>query len=1007
MALDRLQSALGMVTNDVTVAAGKCNFDFTLAKNEVPKEYRLLGESLSRRRKDEGEGGKLHITARRLGALFDGVCSLTPALVRAYGTRVSEISQIIKEKSPTGAERSIFGQYLGADGTSIWAAATSSTAAIQVQLLACMLARLFDAPESISVWVEIVKDRRKEIATRFDNNEELHFSTLSAAAQAEITRDQLAEWDTSARAWLRTADAVKMKEQKQLGLILDNLGLAVNEDVRVFSSVIAVWKASLITMDNLVSGIPQAVENGAAILGLASWHIYPDMVVLGSQKSNLRMNDPTVMPGGVLTVGLQSSHTGDKGRRGIYWSLSLAHLRYYGLPVLKERELNSDTSRVGFDQFSHAVFGCLLGCWDVPQSGIPLAIELFISMEDSLRRGLVDSPNHSDDISMPLNEPHWFQMFAQTARQFHKAEKSGKDQILKLIKLGQRRSGSFLPSQQPQTLSDTRAANIYGAPSKFLGLQHPPDFIRALKTDEDRIAYLRKIALRLPGVASSDLLIRSRWQQTYSFMTAVPDRNPFTKGHTRWYPHASEHERVKAPKKTIRFKAPVQRVQTHSRKGSENKIPNSPIFPRNSRFSIVSDTSESEDDVSPSQFPQDGGLPQIEGEICQESAPGEISHDSQFFIRYNPHGRNYRYDFLMGDPALSALFIMRDAELSEVDLDEVPLSDILEALQKDSLSLDRSRPSLVTMIDESTTTPMRMLCEAKMIYMELPEATVDIGVLDQPLMETKWVKHIILSQEALGCGRAAALSCIAMFDTGRSDVDPDSLHDSFAMASGDSIYISEQLLCDPWEIMDGYKFKRVLGNIGRTGVTMLIPPASPMIRPIDPGSWKVINNGTFNSQEEDHFTRTTLHLSFTEYYRPLDFTLRGEQDIRVGLLESIISVHDAGRWVADVDILAAMSSLKLGRISGGHESCLTDNPHAHKNEIISLENWDEVLDIPRGTSVIRAWGNPLGRLALASVLIQLYNNDGARTIGLCPPKDRMCIFCLSKAEKLKDGILIY
>lgn len=143
-------------------------------------------------------------------------------------------------------------------------------------------------------------------------------------------------------------------------------------------------------MENLVSGIAQAVQDGAAVLGLASWHIYPDMVVLGSENPNMVMNDTAVTPGGVLTVGLQrpGAECGLESECGIYWSLSLAHLRYYGHPVLKHQELNSDTSRLSFGQFSQAVFGCIIGNWGFTQSHIPLAVDMILAMAGTLQRRL-------------------------------------------------------------------------------------------------------------------------------------------------------------------------------------------------------------------------------------------------------------------------------------------------------------------------------------------------------------------------------------------------------------------------------------------------------------------------------------------------------------------------------------------------------------------------------------------------------------------------------------------
>jgi len=290
--------------------------------------------------------------------------------------------------------------------------------------------------------------------------------------------------------------------------------------------------------------------------------------------------------------------------------------------------------------------------------------------------------------------------------------------------------------------------------------------------------------------------------------------------------------------------------------------------------------------------------------------------------------------------------------------------------------------------------------------MDLPDATIDITILNKPIVESQWAQSVMGSEVEFNCDRETALSCIAYFETGQSDIAPENLKDVFAMSSGDSIYISEQLLCDPWEIIAGYKFRRALGNIGRTGVTMLIPPQNPMIRDIDPGSWKFINNANFNDLQEDHFERTSLHLSFTDFHRPLDLSLRGEQDIRVGLLECIISVHDAGKWVADVDILAAMGSSKIDRVSVSHATddvCQED----HSKEVISLENWDEILDMPSAVSVVRAWGNPSARLAVASVLAQLQNVEPARRIRICPPKMKMCLFCFPKAVDSEDCVLIY
>ncbi len=118
-----------------------------------------------------------------------------------------------------------------------------------------MLARLWEGPEATSVWVELVKERKKEIERQCESGEALPYGTL-IATQQPISRSQLAEWDASARAWLRTADQAKAFQQKQLMLVIDNIDIPVNHNITVYSSVIEAWKTALQGLENLVVGMP-------------------------------------------------------------------------------------------------------------------------------------------------------------------------------------------------------------------------------------------------------------------------------------------------------------------------------------------------------------------------------------------------------------------------------------------------------------------------------------------------------------------------------------------------------------------------------------------------------------------------------------------------------------------------------------------------------------------------------------------------------------------------------
>ena len=106
---------------------------------DAPASYHGVGEVLSRKRKNIAENGSVHITARKLGALFEQLLPDTPRLLEAYGTRASDIAAKQASSSKYNESAGFFSSYAGLDGTSIWAAATSGSSAVSVHLLACML----------------------------------------------------------------------------------------------------------------------------------------------------------------------------------------------------------------------------------------------------------------------------------------------------------------------------------------------------------------------------------------------------------------------------------------------------------------------------------------------------------------------------------------------------------------------------------------------------------------------------------------------------------------------------------------------------------------------------------------------------------------------------------------------------------------------------------------------------------------------------------------------------
>ncbi|MCJ1395831.1 hypothetical protein MMC18_008717 [Xylographa bjoerkii] len=278
MALPASALSASAVTSNVqnTLALVNATFELSLFKVEALLEFQGLGSALSPQRRMMAyhirylyssslaicyntvcTESVLLSTARRLGALFEQILPPNPNLVKAYGSRVSEISKS-SVLNPRGSQKEgVLASHTGFEGTSIWAAATSGTSAIAVHLLACMLARTFTPSEATSIWYEIVQDRGHAIQAGIQDG---MVRSLTASIQ-NIDGHDLKRWDASARAWLQTADDAKHFEPKQLTLILDNINSSISLGKTAYDNVILVWTTAMLAVERLVTGQPQRVLN--------------------------------------------------------------------------------------------------------------------------------------------------------------------------------------------------------------------------------------------------------------------------------------------------------------------------------------------------------------------------------------------------------------------------------------------------------------------------------------------------------------------------------------------------------------------------------------------------------------------------------------------------------------------------------------------------------------------------------------------------------------------------
>ncbi len=77
----------------------------------------------------------------------------------------------------------------------------------------------------------------------------------------------------------KSADQAMPWHHKQFETIITDAGIPVNEEPSMYQNVTSAWLASLESMENLIQGIPQKVHNGAVLLAVSAWHLYPDMLV--------------------------------------------------------------------------------------------------------------------------------------------------------------------------------------------------------------------------------------------------------------------------------------------------------------------------------------------------------------------------------------------------------------------------------------------------------------------------------------------------------------------------------------------------------------------------------------------------------------------------------------------------------------------------------------------------------------------------------------------------------
>ena len=366
-----------------------------------------------------------------------------------------------------------------------------------------------------------------------------------------------------------------------------------------------------------------------------------------------------------------------------------------------------------------------------------------------------------------------------------------------------------------------------------------------------------------------------------------------------------------------------------------------------------------------------------------------------------PRASSVRFVHLFGDLYSVALYGRSDREVI-VNKDFLGIQEIADGLSSNDISPNYFLRHLQTRwidphgIHDANRTKsqdsLRALATIVKVYKSLPNATIPLSTISLgPLSEASWVpsRHLNVETVEVDLGwfeptvflpfdltRRATFSCIALFESGGFNFLPKHLDRVMAISVGDSIYVAAPLLCDPSIQPAPHEVQRIAGNIGRAGLALLIPPRRPKTKKADLESYQLVNHDPFDGKLEDCFQSTTLHLAFSGYELPLDVGEHGGRNREAFFLESLVSVHDRGEWIADLDILSTFDDPKFQCIVD-QPSCVVGPPRPIPNfPIVSIDSWHELLDIPLDVAVVRAHNNWLGRLAVASVSINL----GCKTI---------------------------
>lgn len=849
------------------------------------------------------------------------------------------------------------------------------------------------------------------------------------AALPEIDRTALAEWDNSARAWIRRADQVMREKQRHVEVALSSLDLGVDMSSNTLSSVLDGWKCALQGMENLLRGQAQIIKDGSLALALSCWHLYPNLEIPDADRVEQR--DPLFAPEAEAILGLQPSPA--QKTRGVYWSLSLSKLRFYGAPERTTQSFNMDTTRLTLEQFRFVALGCLAHTWTADMTSIDKVCRAISRLYELAFKG------ESVSLIMP-----WMSVLGHTAEEFLNA-KNPRDRsyLMKLINLGRGKG---------KTLFSESAEN----PSYLFGLTEAKQFLSCIEQRYDQILLLRRMAKRrFPGASPGDILIQyfetesitaratapqvstktataadslrastsnestveplvSITIEDESEHIASPDREPTTLANNQ-QPSQNILQNAILSRNKLHYTTAIADPGGHHHRWVEDALSlETPtpaqnetgtkdfihLVPQNTRRALpkaylAGYISESASPLNPNESEEErpAGIEEYPGQEYN-AALRTLQEDKDYPQSSAP---NDEFECLLGDPTEIAMFVRRSVlkamsdkkrrsywvSKTTVTQDFTP-DDVDLAFNQDMFGPRKLAKALQTEVlttgkNDKWYQSWRSLCAFFWIdhtYRHFGDTTIDPNIVERPLSAAQWfVDRRIIQKDSDLCplSREEAFGCIGYLECGL-DTELCTFENVMAISSGDSIFVSTTLICDPLSGSQTVPVKRILGNVGKPGIVLLVPPPRPMSLQPDPNSWQLVENEPFCGQFEDRFTDTTLRLSFTGWTAPVHVSgmPTGRAFIEAHVVETLISVYSRSKWIADLDVLTAMN--KASKFPDYptflQKGCDHDEKGARGEvELTSINSWEGFFDNPPGPCVVMAYRNWLARLAMVALAV--------------------------------------